>query len=86
MATVNIVPIPDGFRRHPERWWPCYPPIFEGEVTQEDRELALELWRALDAASRRWYVRFHSNPDVREFVGLPLTERDRSMLRVTGEL
>jgi hypothetical protein len=40
MATVNIVPIPDGFRRHPERWWPCYPPIFEGEVTQEDRELA----------------------------------------------
>jgi hypothetical protein len=81
VATVNIIPIPDGFRQHPERWWPCYPPIFEGEVTDEDRRLAYELWKVLDAPSKRWYVRFHSNPNVSEFVGLPLTEADIASMR-----
>lgn len=81
MSTVDIHPIPEAFRCHPERWWPCYPPIFDGEPTQADRELALALWRELDAPSRRWYVRFNVNPNVREFVGLPLTDADIDSMR-----
>lgn len=84
MATVDIQPIPEAFRRHPERWWPFYPPIFHGEpITQSDCELALELWRELDAPSKRWYTRYHTNPNVREFVGLPLTQADIDSMRDT---
>lgn len=86
MANVNIRPLPESWRRFAERWTqPNYPPIFDGPPTQQDRELALALWRELDPQSKRWYTRFFSNPNVRTFVGLPLTDDDIASMRVTGE-
>jgi hypothetical protein len=41
--------------------------------SMDDEEQALELWRALDPVSKRWYV---SDPSAREFVELPLTQAD----------
>jgi hypothetical protein len=57
MATVNIIPLPAGFVKHARRWWPGHPPIFDGEPTVADRQLARELWAALDPDSREWYAR-----------------------------
>jgi hypothetical protein len=65
MSTVDIQQMPEWARK--ARFQPHRPPIFTGDgpVTQEDCELALELWRPLDPASKRWYVR---DPSAREFV------------------
>jgi hypothetical protein len=46
------------YREVPELLWPVYPPIFDGEPTAEDIELALALIEALDPPSRRWYRTF----------------------------
>jgi hypothetical protein len=80
-TTVTINPIPEAYRRHPERLWPCFPPIFDGPPTQQDCELALELWRLLDPASKRWYSYYRVNPNVRQFCGLPLTDDDIASMR-----
>lgn len=72
MATVTIRPLDELLRAHP-RFWPQLPPIFGGPPSDEDRALALELWRALDPASQCWYTR---NGTARQFVGLPLTDAD----------
>ena len=73
MSTVDIQQMPEWARK--ARFQPHRLPIFtvDGPATQEDCELALELWRALDPASKRWYVR---DPSAREFVELPLTQAD----------
>ncbi len=90
MASVTIKPLPEPLRQHAMRWpqpkfIPSPPSIFSGgEPTDQDRALAYALWQALDQISRRWYVGWNS--DASEFVGLPLTDDDRSSLRVTGEL
>lgn len=80
MASVYIHPLPELARRY-TRWLPIVPPIFDSPPTDEDRLLALELWRALDLVSRRWYVGFYHDPDVTAFVGLPLTKEDLAGLR-----
>lgn len=55
MATVNIKPLPDWARKHSRRVRPMPPPIFDGEPTEADRELARELYAALDPESQAWY-------------------------------
>lgn len=56
MATVNIQPLSDWARKITPWLRPMPPPIFtDGEPTRADRELALELWRALDRESQAWY-------------------------------
>ena len=80
MATVTISPLSEPLRQHATRWprprfLPSPPPVFSGGApTDQDRALALALWRALDPISRRWYVGW--DPDTREFAGLPLTADD----------
>lgn len=57
MATVTIRPIPAGFLKFSRRVWPGHPPIFtDGEPTEADRELARELFAALDPDSQAWYA------------------------------
>ena len=56
MVTVQIEPLPLAHRDVPRHLWPCHPPIFDGEPTQADRELALALLLELDAESRVWYL------------------------------
>jgi hypothetical protein len=83
MANVSINPLPEVWHKYSERFWAGPAPgIFDGPPTPQDRELALELWRALDTRSKRWYTRFHINPHVREFAGLPLTEADVDSMRI----
>lgn len=54
--TVDVCPMPAAVREMPERWRPSPPPMFrEGVTTPADLALALDLWRALDLESRRWY-------------------------------
>jgi hypothetical protein len=75
-VTVQIEPMPPEYLAVPPHLRPIPPPIFPGgQPTQADRELALELWRALDAESRRWYV-----GTSRTFAGLPLTAADLAAL------
>lgn len=57
MATVNITPLPAGYLTIPRRLWPGTTPIFDGEPTPADRELARELFAALDPDSQAWYAR-----------------------------
>ena len=61
MTEILIKPMPLWMRTTPERLWPRTPPIFsdlgpEGP-TDADRELARELFRALDEQSQKWYGR-----------------------------
>lgn len=72
MSTVEIQPMPEGVRKA-RRFRPNHPPIFsDGNPTPANRELAMALWRELDAESKRWYV----PPGATMFVGLPLSQTD----------
>lgn len=56
MATVKIKPMPVSWRKIPARLRPNHPPIFEGgEPTQEDVDLAIDLFELLDPESQEWY-------------------------------
>jgi hypothetical protein len=59
--TVCIIPMPDKFRTIPKKLQPGHPPIFtdcgQGGPSIEDKALARELFRALDAESQDWYSR-----------------------------
>ena len=86
MTIVNVAPMSEDWRRYAERWLPrprfipAPPPIFSGgEPTEADRALAIELWRALDWLSKRWYVGWKQ--DAVDFVGLPLTDADIESMR-----
>lgn len=78
MATVSIEPMPIAYRDIPPRMRPIPPPIFSGEPSQADLELALALWRALDPESRRWYT---YEGTARMFARLALTDDDIAALR-----
>lgn len=73
--TVDVSPMPQRIREVPARWRPLPPPIFSGEPSDADRELARDLWRALDPESRRWYWRAGACAD------LCLTARDLAGLK-----
>jgi hypothetical protein len=60
MTTVNVRPLPNGYLKTPAKWRPMPAPIFDGEPSREDLELALALIEALDDESRAWYVRSES--------------------------
>lgn len=56
MSEVVINPMRETIRAIPAHWRPYPPPIFIGtNPTPADYALALDLWRALDIESRRWY-------------------------------
>jgi hypothetical protein len=58
MAEVKIIPASASLRKIPMRLWPLHPPIFQGgEPTEDDRQLARELFLALDEESQAWYRR-----------------------------
>ena len=60
MATVNIVPMPLYWRGKSSKYRPMPPPIFpEGPATEDDIELARELFKALDEESQAWYRSWH---------------------------
>jgi hypothetical protein len=67
MAAVEVAPMPLGYRDIPAKLRPCHPPIFDGEPSDADRQLALALLLELDDESRSWYLGGRS-----EFVGLPV--------------
>ena len=79
MAIVSIAPMPVAYRDIPPRLRPMPPPIFSGEPSQADRELALALWRALDHESRRWYT--YGGGTAGAFAGLVLIDDDIAALR-----
>lgn len=57
MGTVNIQPMPMSYREL-KRFRPMPPPIFpDGPPTDDDIELARELFQALDPESQEWYRR-----------------------------
>lgn len=81
MAEVHVNPMPEKIRSIPDRLRSGCPPIFTGgDPTRADRELALELWRALDVQNRRWYT---NGGKATHFCGLPLTPDDLEGLRNT---
>jgi hypothetical protein len=54
MTVVTIQPLADWMRK--TKYKPQHPPVFESEgPTQDDIALALELFEALDDASKDWY-------------------------------
>ena len=56
MATVNVRPMPEALRAVSPRFRHQIPPTFpDGKPTEADRELARDLFTALDPASREWY-------------------------------
>jgi len=59
--TVCIIPMPNKFRAIPKRLQPGHPPIFtdcgSGGPSVDDKALACELFKALDAESQDWYLR-----------------------------
>ncbi len=58
MSKVNIRPLPVAWRKIPARLRPLPYPIFTGQPpTSADRELARELFSALDQESKAWYRR-----------------------------
>lgn len=58
MATVNIMPMPQWCRKISAKFRQMPPPIFpDGPPSEEDMELARELFRALDSESQDWYRR-----------------------------
>lgn len=74
--TVEISPMPQTIRSIPERWRPVPPPMFTaGTPTAAERELARDLWRALDHDSRRWYFRAGMCAELK------LTARDLAALK-----
>lgn len=63
MTTVTIRPMPEAIRKIPKKWRPQRPPNFAftdigpGGLTEEDIELARELFKLLDDESKDWYGR-----------------------------
>lgn len=63
MTTINIKPMPEKIRAIPKKWRPMREPIptftdcRQGEPTDEDIELARELFKLLDEESKDWYGR-----------------------------
>ena len=62
MAKVTIKPIPERYLKHPRRLWPGTPPIFtlepgETDPSEQDIQLARELFKLLDDNSKWWYTR-----------------------------
>jgi hypothetical protein len=69
-TTVNIKPLPHGFRSVPRRLWCGHPPIFpDGEPTRDDVALAIELLEALDPDSFDWYGGEKTIARLRERLG-----------------
>lgn len=56
---VVIEPMPLGYRSIPAKFRPQHPPIFHGEGTPTDADVALarDLFQALDPESQAWYLR-----------------------------
>lgn len=61
MNNVKIKPLPRLWADVPRRLWCATPPIFTGPeaTTDEDIELARELFQCLDDLSKEWYRRNH---------------------------
>lgn len=79
---VEVTPMPRKVRDVPARWRPSPPPIFSGgEPSAADRALALDLWRALDLESRRWYWKAGTCAKLkltpRDLAGLKRASRSR---------
>jgi hypothetical protein len=58
--SVIILPMPESYRKIPENFRPQHPPIFiecGDSPSQDDIELARELFRILDDESKIWYGR-----------------------------
>lgn len=56
MRTVTVRPLTEAERKISPLYRPRHPPIFpQGNPTPAERELARELFKLLDAESRRWY-------------------------------
>lgn len=59
MTTVHILPMPEKFRDIPPIFRPRTPPIFQDigpeGITEDDRQLARELFKLLDDESKEWY-------------------------------
>lgn len=54
-ANVNVQPLPERYRALAARLRPMHPPLFEGEPTRADIELAIALLLVLDPESLAWY-------------------------------
>ena len=83
--TVCIIPMPDKFRKIPKRLQPYHPPIFTdcgpGGPSDDDKALARELFKALDAESQDWYLRSASGlfADIKKVKrGQKITSRIKS--------
>jgi len=61
VANVNLVPLPSWALKLSPRLWPQTPPLFDGDPTEDDRELARELFAALDPDSQAWYRSHHAD-------------------------
>lgn len=57
MAEVTVNPMPEDVRNASPRFRRMPPPVFSGEPTEEDVELARALFQALDPESQLWYRR-----------------------------
>lgn len=59
--TVCIIPMPEKLRSIPKKFQQCIPPIFPdcgpGGPSDDDKALARELFKVLDAESQDWYRR-----------------------------
>jgi len=71
MTVVNVKPMPDFYRKIKKVFWPGHPPLFtdvgpEG-ISNDDIELACELFGLLDQESQSWYggQRFIDNLKMR---------------------
>jgi len=57
--TVQIMPMPEWARKISPKFRPSHPPIFldcgAGGPSDEERELANELFKILDEESKAWY-------------------------------
>lgn len=62
MTNVNVYPIPDAYRGL--RFQPMPQPIFDGDPSPDDIELARSLFLALDPESQRWYRGFPTFVDL----------------------
>ena len=52
---VHVKPMPESYKRFSMKYRPGIPPIFGGEPTDADIELARKLFAALDNESKAWY-------------------------------
>ena len=61
---VNVQPMPPSTRQLPAHLRPMPAPIFDGDPSPADIELARELYLALDDESQRWYAGFRIFADM----------------------